>query len=189
MFISDEPRAIKQECSVCTCPGAIPKEYIVERITDRWMDHIDFDGLLNLDPSAECIFYPACIERIDVKNIAVRYEKRKCKQDVILGLYVCCSILDQRKRCVRRNGYLELNMDAINMREYMYASRMQHLRLAVKIDPADAGYCRVYSENALRIRLCIRLEFILSQPGLICKSPNACKEYGLHKSLYPKPVC
>ena len=162
------------------------EEYIVERITDRWTDHIDFKGLLCFEPSSEHLMCSSFMDRIVVKSADIICRKQDCGSNKsVICLSVCCSMFDQRKRYIQRIGFIEIDVNDTSLRIHECKCRGEHLRMAAKIEPRC---CQPYSTHVMLVELSVTIEFILCKAGVICRPENMFKPKYMKKDLYPQPI-
>jgi len=165
------------------------EECIIEHITDKWLEHIDFDGLIYFECIAESGRCIHSIERIEVQRIDIRrmINPKTLQNDYVMRLEVCCVCLTEgRKNCIRRQSWLEIDMRCLRKRFWEASARKMNVRVRPHIQPI----CIYASYNGcMHVQLKIGLEFIASQAGRICGLQKTRGNDFCSTALYPQLKC
>ena len=179
----------KEDCHMFQQQNDHPSGYIVERITDRWTDHIEFSGLLFLEPVSACTVWPVRIERMDVTQICMQQPSvNACTCNADLRLVLCCCLLDSRGRRFQRNGYIELDAHFLKQRRSVCDRKGQNIRVAVRILQAQIMNGVARCDDAISVSLEIELEFVCSCQGMICSDLNMGMNRNTKHCMYPQPI-
>ena len=163
--------------------------YIIERITDRWTDHIEFDGLLYLEPAFVRAAGPVQIERVDVRQICMQQPRENiCTCNTSLRLDLLCCLRDFKGRRFQRKGYVELDTCFLKQRCCIDEGNGQNIRVAVRILQAQITNGVSRCDDVIPVRFEIKLEFVCSCQGIICGVLNMGMNKNMIQSLYPKPI-